>query len=194
MDQHDNAPEWGRFEFGVVRRKVRQIIGRAGFQRQDAEWLEQELILRILQSLPAYDPARGHRNPFLTTVVERYVATILRDKQAAKRDCRRISSLNAMIDVPGEGPVELAETIGQRELDAQRGRCARSDEDLAQFVCDIADVVATLPDPLRDLAERLKTQTVSEAARDSGIPRTTLHSRIRSIRQRFEQAALKDYL
>jgi DNA-directed RNA polymerase specialized sigma24 family protein len=144
--------------------------------------------------LPSFDPNQAHRNKFITTVVERYVANILRDKRAGKRDHRRVSSLNVMIDVADEGPIELGETIGQRELDAQRGRYPRSDEELAQLVGDMADVMAKLPDELRDLAERLKTQTVSEIARDMGVPRTTLNESVRRLRRRFESAGLKDYV
>ena len=123
-----------RFTRGIIRRKVNQLLGRAGFTRQDREDLEQDMIVRVLQSLPSFEPSQAHRNKFITAVVERYVANMLRDKQAGKRDHRRISSLNVMIDVAGEGSIELAETIGQRELDARRGRHPRSDEELAQLV------------------------------------------------------------
>lgn len=194
MSYDDNGPELGRFEYGIVRRKVRQIIGRAGFMPQDAEWLQQELILRILQSLPSIDPSQAHRNVFTTTVVERYVANILRDKRAQKRDYRRIGSLNVSISVTDEGPTELSETIGQRELDARRQRHPRSDEDFAQLMSDLADAITKLPGELRDLAERLKSQSVSEIAREMGVPRTTLNSRIARIRQRFEKAGLRQYL
>ena len=71
MSHDDDTPPLGRFEFGIVRRKVSQLIGRAGFMKQDAERLQQQLLLRILQSLPSYDPAKAHRNKFVTTVVER---------------------------------------------------------------------------------------------------------------------------
>jgi hypothetical protein len=61
-------------------------------------------------------------------------------------------------------------------------------------VCDITEVVTKLPDELRDLAERLKTRSVSEIARDMGVPRTTLNESVRRLCRRFESAGLKDYL
>ena len=122
------------------------------------------------------------------------MANILRDQQAEKRDHHRVSSLNVMINVANEGLIELAGTIGQRELNDRRCRHPRNDDDLAQLAHDMADVIAKLPDELRDLANRLKTQTVSAIARDMGIPRTTLTDRLRSIRKRFEKAGLKDYV
>jgi RNA polymerase sigma factor (sigma-70 family) len=192
---HDNTTsQLGRFEFGIVRKKVRQIIGRAGFMAQDREDLEHELFARLLQSLKCFDPNQSHRNVFVTAVVERDVANILRDKKAEKRNHRRISSLNVMVNITDEGPTELAQTIGQHELDVRRGRHPRSDEDLAQLVSDLADVMAKLPEELRDLAERRKTQTVSEIAREMEMPRTTLNESFRRLRRHGKSAGLKDYL
>lgn len=194
MSHDDTAPRLGRFEFGIIKKKVRQIIGRAGFRKQDREDLEQELLTRLLQSLKSFKPDVAHRKAFVTAVVERDVANILRDKQAEKRDHRRIGSLHVMIEVTEDGPTELAETIGDREFNARRCRDPRSAEDLAQLASDLAEVAAALPDDLRNLAERLKTQSISSIAREIGVPRTTLNDTVRRLRQRFEQAALRDYL
>jgi len=99
-----------------------------------------------------------------------------------------------MIDI-GEGEkVELAQMISQGDLNTQRHRYPRSEEELSRLAQDLADVMAKLPDELRDLAERLKTQTRSEIARDMGIPRTSLGALIRRLRQQFEDAGLRDYL
>ena len=115
-------------------------------------------------------------------------------KRAMKRDHRRVSSLHVMVDIGEEDRIEMTQNISQRELDAQRGRHPRSDEELAQLVQDLAEAMAKLPDKLRELAERLKTETVSEIARDKGIARTTLNESVRRLRRRFENAGLKEYL
>ena len=188
------APRLGRFEFGIVKRKVRQIIGRAGYTRQDKEDLEQELLTRLLQGLRSFDPDVAHRKSFVTAIVERAVATILRDAEAQKRDHRRISSLQRLVNLTDEGPTELAETIGDREYNGRRCRDPRSDEDLAQLVTDLAEVIDSMPDELCDLAKRMKTQSISAIAREIGVPRTTLNDAVRRLRQRFEQAGLRDYL
>ena len=183
-----------RFTLDQVRRKANQLVGRAGFTYQDKEDLEQELIARVLQSLRSFDPRRGHRNAFITTVVERYAKNILRNKQAAKRDYRRVSSINVMINIDGETPVELAHLITQRELDARRRRHPRSDLELAELALDVATAIESLPDDLRGLAERCLTRNVSQVAQDTGIPRTTLQRPVREIRQRFEKMDLKNYI
>ncbi|MCX7425062.1 MAG: sigma-70 family RNA polymerase sigma factor [Planctomycetia bacterium] len=183
-----------RFTRGIIRRKINQLIGRAGFMWQDRDELEQDLVLRVLQSLPSFDPDQAHRNKFITAVVERYVANILRNKRAEKRDHRRISSLNVMVTISEDEATELAETISHRELNSRRNRHPRCDEELSQLTQDVAEVMAKLPDELRDLAERLKAQNISEIARETGIPRTTLYESVRRLRRRFESAGLREYL
>jgi len=187
-------PSDDRFTRGIIRRKVRQLIGRAGFTQQDREDLEQDLFVRVLQSLPRFNPDVAHRNKFITTVVERYVANILRNKRAEKRDHRGVVSLNVMIEITEEGPTELAQTIGDRELDVRFGRDCRSEEELTQLTIDLADVIATLPEYWQTLLELRKTRTMRQVADKLGVPRTTLNDWMRRIRQRFEKAGMKDYL
>lgn len=55
----------------------------------------------------------------------------------------------------------LAETVGRREQDARLGQDSRSDEERAQLGGGMAEVLARLPADLRDVAERLKRDSVS---------------------------------
>ena len=77
-------PSNDRFTRGIIRRKINQLVRRSGFSQQERDDLEQDLLVRVLQSLPKFDPDQAHRNKFITTVVERYVANILRDRSAGK--------------------------------------------------------------------------------------------------------------
>jgi len=194
MFNDDFNEKFDRFTRGIIGRKIKQLIGRAGFTKQDREDLEQDLFVRVLQSLPRFNPNVAHRNKFITTVVERDVVSVLRNKQAAKRDHRRISSLNVMIKITDEGPTELAQTIGDRELDARLGRECRSDEEQTQLAIDMADTIASLPEFWQTLLELRKTCTMQEAADNMGVPRTTLNDWVRRMRQRFEEAGMRDYL
>lgn len=182
-----------RFEFGIIRRKVRQLIGYYGFQAQDREQLQQELITRLLNGLQSFDPEKAHRNAFVTTILERSVATIIRDKRAEKRDHRRISSLNVMVS-DGDEYRELGATIGQNAYDARRCREPRSDGDLSDLASDVSELIEQLPSDLQLLAEQLKHKSISQIAREMGIPRTTLRERVVELRQRFEAADMRMHL
>jgi RNA polymerase sigma-70 factor (ECF subfamily) len=187
-------PHTDRYTQGIIRRKVRQLVGRAGFRRQDQEALRQELLTRVVQSLPTYCPDRGHRKVFVTAVVERHVATMLRNKQSPKREHEGVISLSVRIETPEDGRCELGETIGQAELDNRLGLTRRSPHDLVDLALDMQSVIARLPEKWQDLLERRKTQSMTTIARDLRIPRTTLHEWMRHIRARFEEAGMRDYL
>lgn len=189
-----NGQQLGRFEFGIIRRKVRQLIGCHGFREQDREQLQQELMARLLNGLQSFDPKQAHRNAFVTTIVERSVATIVRDKRAEKRDHRRISSLNVMVGDGEENRTELSATIGQPAYDARRCRESRSEGELSELSSDIAELLAQLPVELQLLAEQLKHKSISQIAREMGIPRTTLRERVVELRERFEAADMRMHL
>lgn len=187
-------PHNDRYTQGIIRRKVQQLVGRAGFPRQDQEALRQELLTRVVQSLPTYRPDRGHSKVFVTAVVERHVATMLRNKQSPKRLHEGMLSLNAVVETPEDGRCELGETIAQSELDNRLGLNRRSPHDLVDLALDMQSVIASLPEKWQDLLERRKTQSMTTIARELRIPRTTLHEWMRHILARFEEAGMRDYL
>jgi RNA polymerase sigma-70 factor (ECF subfamily) len=191
--QGDQQETIDRFTHGIIRRKIMQLVGRVGLTEDDSEDLEQDFILRVLQSLWSFDPSRGHRNKFITTVVERYVANILRNRQAGKRDYRRVDSSIASEPIDDE-PIDWEQTIEEYERDARYARRRRRQLEIDELANDIADVISKLPPDLREFAERLKFKSISEIARDLKVPRTTLYGKLRRLRIRFEKASLNDYL
>lgn len=178
----------------IVRRKVAELIGQAGFTHQDFESLEQELITRVLQRLPLFDPAKGHRNQFVKTVVERHSLSILRDRRTGKRDHRRIGSLNVEVEVGDEGRAELADLISDRELDSRLGRNRRSDQELASLANDMATLIARLPADWQRLLELRRTHSMDQISVLMKVPRTTLNGWMGRIRERCEQHNLRNYL
>lgn len=176
---HDDNIVLDRFAQGIIRRKVRLLVSRAGFTKQDRQDLEQELVLRLLQSLDLFDPEQAHPNVFITTVIERAVAMILRERRAKKRDAGVVRSFDQ-----GQTKDGTPEPVDPRP----------SDQEAFDLASDLAEVLARLPDDLRALAERLKGQSVSQAARELGVPRTTLQRQVQRLRQCFEDAGLRIYL
>jgi RNA polymerase sigma-70 factor (ECF subfamily) len=176
----DSNIVFNRLAQQVIRRKARLLIGRAGFTNQDREDIEQELALRVLQSLDRFDPEQAQLDVFITTIVERAVAGMLRERLAKKRNGGAVQSLDQVRQKAGdsEDPVDPRLSHEQRT-------------DLAS---DLAYLLARLPDDLRDLAERLKSQSLSQAARDLGVPRTTLQRQVQRLRRYFEDAALEVFL
>ena len=110
MFHSSNTFVLGNFEFGIIKRKAKQLVGRAGFKQQDIEDLEQDLMLRLIQGLQSFNPEIAHQKSFVTAIVERAVATILRDANAGKRDHGDQQSLEVLVEMTGESPVTSTRT------------------------------------------------------------------------------------
>ena len=108
--------------------------------------------------------------------------------------CSSDLSLQTPVATGEPEPVPLSDAIGQREQNARRGRWPRSPEEQAQLACDVTAVLDRLPAELRDLAVRLLTQSPSQIARATGVPRSTVYSRMRRLRRFLERADLHGYL
>lgn len=191
---NEERKDFDRFTWGIVKKKALQLVGRRGIRDQDRSDIEQHLLLKVVEKAAAFDPKRSHPNAFVTMVVEQATANLVRDQGAPKRDPARACSLNAAIANDNGRPTELAATVGQREHDARHQRRSRPEQEHAELANDVHAVIAALPDWLRQLAEQLKTMSVADIARETGIARSTINDRVSELRRRFEKAGLREYL
>jgi RNA polymerase sigma-70 factor (ECF subfamily) len=192
--QHDQDGGLDQFTRGLIRRKARQLLRRPEFGPSDEDDLRQELITRLLERLPHFDPRISHRNVFVTTVIERSAATLVRNARAQKRYGATVCSLNSEVEVRGEGTAELVETLGEHEHRAHRGQDTRDENDLISLRLDVRETLESLPEDLRKRAERLVTSSNAQAARDLGISRSAYTMSVRQLRSIFESAGLRHYL
>lgn len=178
----------------LIRNKARQLVGKGGFTHEDRSDIEQELMLDLLQRMKHFNPAKAKKSTFMSRVVEHRISTMLEFRFAACRDWRKCTdSLN---DPVGNGDAEFSEKIENVTSRDEFGWDASSpdcDEQLG-FSMDLRKVLENLPEDLRTLCLRLKGQSVAEIAREMGIPRTTLYSKIHQIKAAFQEANLHDYL
>jgi RNA polymerase sigma-70 factor (ECF subfamily) len=144
----------------IVRRKACRLVGRAGLRPQDREDLEQQLVLHILEQLKRFDPALGTWPAFVQRLVERFGLNLVRSLRARKRNSGPLAPL------PEEG---------------HPGPEKPPVPDL-----DRTEALAQLPEDLRAVAELLVTESVTGAARELGVSRSTVHARVRELRSRRE--------
>jgi RNA polymerase sigma factor (sigma-70 family) len=183
------------FAARCIRRKAREVVRCAGFSPSDRQDIEQELTLVLLRRLGQFNHRVAHYNAFVTTVVERYVATILEHRSAHMRTHQRDGgSLNVLVD-DGDGcQIELSATIPSTQHALRTGCHPRSALEQSDLQRDVRDVMATLTPRQRAICELQKTESISEVARSLNISRNTFYHELFAIREQFEAAGLRAYL
>lgn len=194
MHKSLNEPVLGKFEFGIAKRKARELVGVAGFTKQDVPDLEQELLAMEWQSLQSFDPSLGHQKALVTAVVERGAVTLLRIAKTKKRFTGSQRSLESVVDACSESQAELGDGVTDEDANRRRGLMQRSSEATTDLKLDIEALLESLPPDIQLLAEQLKEKSIAEIARESSVPRTTLNDSVRRLEQRFRSAGIDGYL
>jgi RNA polymerase sigma-70 factor (ECF subfamily) len=195
MDASKKQQEVNEYAAKVIRHKARQLVGTAGYTESERDDLEQEMMLDLLMRLPKYDANKATQKTFVARIIERKISTLIRHHTCEMRDYRREAcSLNERLEAENGATVELSETVAQEERDRMTGRRSRSAQEDWEFAQDMAATLARLPENLRRFCELLMTGNISDAAREMGVPRTTLNDHVKKLREIFEDAGLRDYL
>jgi RNA polymerase sigma-70 factor, ECF subfamily len=180
----------------LIRHKARQLIGKYGFTWDDYEDLCQEMILDLLTRLPRFDPGKASLNTFVTRVVNRRVANLIRDRMRAKRDHRREGlSFDEQVE---QGDCEIEEgdgAGGQSNGDLLRDCQGHPEADGLDLRLDVSRAISSLPPDLKLLAELLLIHSIADAARELGVSRATLYEKgIAPVRRAFVTRRLTAYL
>jgi hypothetical protein len=80
---------FGQFAADLIRRKARELCRLSAFQNCDRTDIEQELRLLLVKRLPKFDASIAHFNAFVTTVVERFCASLIEHQTAKSRSPKR---------------------------------------------------------------------------------------------------------
>ena len=173
----------------LIRYKSARLIGEFGFTRDDREDLIQDLALDLLIRLPKFDPAKASLRKFVTLVINRRIATLIRSRFQQKRDFRReVCSLD-------DDDSFIADGLTHDDLDSRTGRRSRPAAERADMQADLLRGLEELPPDLRSLADELLTKSITEIARELGVSRGTLYKTgIARLRKAFEDRGLREYL
>ncbi|NLN76243.1 MAG: sigma-70 family RNA polymerase sigma factor [Armatimonadetes bacterium] len=182
---------------GLTPEMVKLIKGRAymlsrsyGHTPEDREDLEQDMALHLLSALSRHDPARSSLATFANRVIDLWTKMLVRERRAACRDFRAVDcSLDEpRSDEEGERTT-LGDIIGEGDVVTLSERSLGYIEAVELKVV-VETIVATLPSVLQELCLALMSQTAGEVSASTGIPRTTIASRVKLIRKVFESAGL----
>ena len=196
MDANKKQKGLSDYAAETIRHKARQLIGKVGFTKDDINDLMQEMMLDLLERLPKFDPNKAAHSTFIARVIERKISKLIRHRMQEKRDYRREAcSVNETIEDGNGGTVERAQTMSQDEHDLRTGKHSRPEEARIDMRLDVSFVISKLPADLKPLAERLMTHSITEVAREIGMPRSTFYETgIARLREIFEDKGLREYL
>jgi RNA polymerase sigma factor (sigma-70 family) len=176
MNDHDII--LGRFARSFIRHKARLLSKYPEFQDQLIEDLEQELFLRLTSGMDLFDPVLRHPNVFVTTVVERAIAQMLRKRRAAKS---------------GSGRVFPSSALTENELDQFDPSDRRRQS--ADLNFDLAAAIAKLPRNWQRLVKLLRHDySTKEIADELKVSKDTVNRWVTKIRRQFEDDGLQIYL
>ena len=170
----------------IVRAKVRRLIGHGRFVRSDADDLQQQLALEVLEASATFDPAAGPWDAFVATVVERKAAQLLKHRKAEKREFRHhVVSLSSLVQDEEGQLVPLASLVGEEHREPFTGRYRVSDQERADIAEGVPVVLARLTPLQRRLCRGLQQRTLNEVAHEQGIPRRTLRDEAVLVAREF---------
>ncbi|MBK8915019.1 MAG: sigma-70 family RNA polymerase sigma factor [Phycisphaerales bacterium] len=164
----------------LIRLKARQLIGQYGFSRSDREDLEQELTLNLLIRLSRFDPSKGQPATFVRMVVDRRVASLIRERKSLSRDYRRARHL---LD-------EISDEIGDGSLTEP----AVDDQHERDLAMDMAEALDTLSDVQRSIAESLRDAPLTEVARKHHCSREAMRRHAEQVRRHLARRGLDQYI
>lgn len=168
-----------------VRHHARRASGRlSGIELED---LEQELMLHAHRRLSSYDPERADLWTYADRILSNFVANLAKAAGARSR---------------GGGASKVSLDDPKLELDSgpiATAICDRSSPDLSwceriHLRQDLDRVLHSLPQHLQECCHWLARGSVTETARRSGLARSSIYSRITTLKRAFAAAGLDAYL
>lgn len=197
MDTNRSIHDFDDFALDMVNIKATQLVGKAGFTLDDIDDIKQDMILDLLERLAKYDPSKSNFKLFVTCVIDRKGRNLIRHRQMEMRDHRReVCSLNDEINMGiSSDPVQRYSLMDQDDPDIRSGKYRRPTEERNHLRIDMAVVLDDLPPELRRAVELLQCMSVTQAAREMGIPRRTFREKhLVQLRELFKTKGLDQYL
>ena len=176
-----------------IRFKAKQLARRRAVPGMDADDLEQDLLLDLLQRSDRYDPARASFETFAEHVINHRIATLTSPTRRRRAELSMIS-----LDAPVQCHDDEYEAVNLIDLIPASAALYGGDMDEINSSVglqrDVTRFRATLSSGLRRYADILAEEGASEAARIAGVHRSTIYVRLAEMRAAAIAAGLHRYL
>jgi DNA-directed RNA polymerase specialized sigma24 family protein len=176
-----------------VATSVSGLLGSTAYGRDD---VAQSILLRIVERTPRFDPRLASARTWARLITRHEAATMLSKARTEKRDCRLCTkSLNEPVVIGRAGDtIDLESTISMDAYNLKFGRQSRPAEELLNLEIDVRRVLSLVRPSLALFAKLLTHESVSDAARSTGISNATAYRRVQKLRTTFAEYGLDTYL
>ncbi len=160
----------------VTTAEVKKLFLRGVIRRDEQEDFASELMLQLLTECRRHDQAPAPIEAMINQIVTTRIVSILRKRHAKKRAAN-------------------VEPLADRDVgrDARVGNGADPLR-IVELRIDLKAALERLRPQDREICDLLLREAVTPAARELGIPRSTLRDAIAKIRDVFRDAGLDKYL
>lgn len=193
---HDARPPSARWDAhaDAVERKVefhtRNIAGNSVLRGFGEDDVRQELRLALWLSLERYDPTRSALPTFLDHVAQNTIRSLVRRETAQRRDCRRHGpSLNAPDWERNGGPI--ANEVLQQRCSYSPAPLFLNELRRRENSTDVVAWMATLSEPLGQVADLLRQHRESKVAQLLGLSPRKVRDQVERLRRLYEDRRLR---
>lgn len=169
----------------LIKNRAYHLCTRYGYTPCDRDDLEQDMALHLLAALPRYDPKKSNPQTYADRVIDKWTAATIRGRRAECRDYAAVeSSLDEAWADDADWLMGTRDTVGDM-VSADDSAAPTDFADQIDTRLDIQRVIERLPPELTQMCVALETMSLTEYGIVSGIPRTTLSSRMKRLRRAF---------
>lgn len=177
-----------------IKYSAKQISRRTEFDRFEADDIEQDLWIAVLQNGERFDPSRASLNTFIACIVYSAAAMLIRKRKARKRQSfNNARSLERTITTREGQPEPLSGTVSESESCRRIGTEFRDEAVRRDDIEAVRAALAELPPEIEDVYRRLMNGTVASVARELGISRRCLRSLMAEATSHFEKKGFESF-
>jgi RNA polymerase sigma factor (sigma-70 family) len=169
----------------TIARRARLVVRHPGFCSSDLADVVQELTVRLWRRAADYDPSRSSPATFIDRVVASGAADIIRTRRRLKRHGFAVSLERTPSSDDG-----VMTTLQHTLVEQDQTRRTLSERKTSRTTLspEVAEVIASLPDELRNLAVHLQSHGIQQTAAEMKISRRQVYRLMDQLRERFRAA------
>jgi len=170
--------------------KARKLTKSPFFNLDDYEDLSQDLMLAYLQGWPHFDESKGDRRSFIKAIINNHARYLVDVATSQKRwtGAPDISLSSPVGDV--DEAIDLIDILASADSFCGDVFADLSAESL-EFDLDLRRILSEMPNDIKETFNLLTKNSITEAAKLVGVPRTTMSSRAKRLRNYLEECLLK---